>query len=123
VQGVRLLRAATDVLLESTPTRLDMDAVARAMAGVPGVEEVHDLHAWSLSSDVVALSAHVVMAGHPTLEEAQAVAEQVKRTVGAPFGIAHATLELECETCTPDGIDPCAMDDLTAAMARHDHRQ
>ena len=37
VQGVRLLRAATDVLLESTPTGLDMDAVARAMAGVPGV--------------------------------------------------------------------------------------
>jgi cobalt-zinc-cadmium efflux system protein len=120
VQGVRLLRAATDVLLESTPPGLDIDAVARAMAGVPGVEEVHDLHAWSLSSDVLALSAHVVMAGHPTLEEAQAVADQVKRAVAAPYGIAHATLELECETCAPDGIDPCAMEDL-ASGATHRH--
>ncbi len=119
VQGVRLLRAATDVLLESTPTGLDMEAVARAMAGVPGVEEVHDLHAWSLSSDVRALSAHLVMAGHPSLEEAQAVADEVKRTLVAPFGISHATLELECESCSPDGADPCAMEDLTSGTAHH----
>ena len=72
----------------------------------------HDLHAWSLSSDVIALSAHLVMAGHPTLEEAQEVADRVKRAVAGPFGIAHATLELECETCVPDGADPCAMETL-----------
>jgi len=121
VQGVRLMRAATDVLLESTPSGLDMDAVALTMAGVPGVEEVHDLHAWSLSSEVHALSAHLVMAGHPTLEEAQAVADEVKRRVAPRFGISHATLELECESCVTDGTDPCAMDDLDAGPA-HSHR-
>jgi len=120
VQGVRLLRAATDVLLESVPSGLDMDAVARAMADVPGVEEVHDLHAWSLSSEVRALSAHLVMAGHPTLEEAQAVADEVKRAVGKPFRISHATLELECESCVTDGADPCAMDELDVGPA-HRH--
>ena len=112
VQGVRLMRDASDVLLESTPAGLDIAEVARTMESVPGVEEVHDLHAWSLSTDVIALSAHLVMAGHPTLEEAQEVADRVKRAVAGPFGIAHATLELECETCVPDGADPCAMETL-----------
>ena len=112
VQGIRLMRDASDVLLESTPAGLDVAEVARTMEGVAGVEEVHDLHAWSLSTDVIALSAHLVMAGHPTLEEAQEVADRVKRAVAGPFGIAHATLELECETCVPDGADPCAMETL-----------
>jgi len=122
VQGVRLLRAATDVLLESTPSGLDMAAVALTMAAVPGVEEVHDLHAWSLSSEVRALSAHLVMAGHPTLEEAQAVADEVKRRVAGPFGISHATLELECESCVTEESGPCAMDDLDAGAPAHSHR-
>ena len=112
VQGIRLMRDASDVLLESTPAGLDIAEVARTMESVPGVEEVHDLHAWSLSTDVIALSAHLVMAGHPTLEEAQEVADRVKRAVAGPFGIAHATLELECETCVPDGADPCTMESL-----------
>lgn len=104
-----LMRAASDVLLESTPTGIDSAAVSDAMAGVSGVEAVHDLHVWSLSSEVRALSAHLVLAGHPTLEEAQAIGTEVKRAVSGPFRIAHATLELECESCVDDG-SWCAVD-------------
>ena len=46
------------------------------MAQVPGVSEVHDLHVWSLSSEMRVLSAHMVLSGHPTLEEAQVVGER-----------------------------------------------
>jgi cobalt-zinc-cadmium efflux system protein len=94
-----LLRETAEVLLEATPSGLDLDALARTMTDVPGVEAVHDLHVWTLSSDVRALSAHVVLDGHPTLEEAQVVGEHVKATVAPAFHIAHATLELECEAC------------------------
>jgi cobalt-zinc-cadmium efflux system protein len=73
------------------------------MAAVPGVESVHDLHVWSLDGTRHALSVHVVVAGHPSLEEAQAVAVEVKRAVSAPYGITHATVELECEGCVDDG--------------------
>jgi len=123
-EAVLLLRETTDVLLESTPGGLDMGRVAQVMERVQGVEEVHDLHAWSLSTDVRALSAHVVMTGHPTLEEAQQVADEVKRAVAGPFGISHATLELECETCAPGDADPCAMEGLIRADGpdqRHRH--
>jgi cobalt-zinc-cadmium efflux system protein len=89
-----------------------MDVLAEAMRGVGGVEDVHDLHVWSLSSEVHALSAHVVLGGHPSLEQAQAVGNKVKAAVSAPFGVAHATLELECEGCVDNG-SWCAMDALS----------
>ncbi|MHB8219459.1 MAG: cation diffusion facilitator family transporter [Acidimicrobiales bacterium] len=107
-QAAHLVKASTDVLLESTPSDIDVPSMRRVILGVPGVGDVHDLHVWSLSSEVRALSAHVVMTGHPSLEEAQAVGALVKGRIAGPFDIAHTTLELECERCTDD-LDPCDM--------------
>ena len=121
VQGWRLLRETAEVLLESTPAGLDLADLAGVMQGVAGVETVHDLHVWTLSSDVRALSAHVVLEGHPTLEEAQVVGERVKGTIRGPYRIAHATLELECEACGPPA-DHCAIDAAPlGALHPHDH--
>jgi cobalt-zinc-cadmium efflux system protein len=113
IEAYRLLRASLDVLLESAPADVDLVALTGAMATIPGVAEVHDLHVWSLSSEVRALSAHVVVVGHPTLEEAQLIGDQVKAAVAQPFTIAHTTLELECERCSDEEADPCLMDSLT----------
>ena len=90
------------------------------MARVPGVGEVHDLHVWSLSSEMRVLSAHMVLTGHPTLEEAQAVGEQVKAAIAGPFAISHSTLELECERCNDDD-DPCRMEAAPATGSVHRH--
>ncbi len=67
------------------------------------------------------LSAHVVLTGHPSLEEANVVGERVKRAIGTPFGIAHSTLELECEPCADMDVDPCAMDSLEPSPATTHH--
>jgi cobalt-zinc-cadmium efflux system protein len=112
VEAYRLLRSSVDVLLESSPADVDLDELTAVMGRVPGVAEVHDLHVWSLSSDVRALSAHVVLSGHPTLEQAQVVGDQVKSAIGEPFTIAHSTLELECERCMDGEVDPCLMDSV-----------
>lgn len=109
--AVGLLRSTTDVLLESAPPGLDVGDLERVMAQVQGIDGVHDLHVWSLSAEVRALSAHLVLSGHPTLEEAQATGVEVRRAVAEGFRIAHATLELECETCAED-VSGCTMDDL-----------
>lgn len=120
IQGWKLLRATAEVLLEAAPAGLDLGELAAAMTAVAGVETVHDLHVWTLSSDVRALSAHVVLEGHPSLEAAQVVGERVKRSIGAPYRIAHATLELECEACgPPEGF--CAIDGGPTASA-HQHQ-
>jgi cobalt-zinc-cadmium efflux system protein len=97
----KLLRSTTDVLLESTPAGIESSAVRSAITTVQGVEQVHDLHVWSLSSEIHALSAHVVVLGHPTLEEAQIVGNNVKSMLRDRFAISHATIELECEPCAP----------------------
>ncbi|GAC1533497.1 MAG: cation diffusion facilitator family transporter [Marmoricola sp.] len=122
LEAVHLVRQAADVLLESTPRDLDVGNLSDAIVEVDGVDEVHDLHVWSLSSDVRALSAHLVLSGHPSLEEAQVVGERVKRTIGPSFAIAHATLELECESCSTGVADPCVMDPaMVVASARRRH--
>jgi len=108
VQVVRLVKASADVLLESTPSDIDLPSMRQAILDVPGIIDVHDLHVWSLSSEVRALSAHLVMAGHPSLEEAQAVGALVRERIVKPFEIAHTTFELECERCA-DELDPCRM--------------
>jgi cobalt-zinc-cadmium efflux system protein len=111
-QAVKILRESADVLLESTPADIDLAALRREVTAVAGVSEVHDLHVWSLSSDYRALSAHVVLSGHPSLEEAQALGAKVRHRLGERFDIAHATLEMECERCDDVPDDPYAADEI-----------
>jgi cobalt-zinc-cadmium efflux system protein len=119
VQAVRLVHRSVDVLLESTPRGVDPERVLAAIGEVPTVVDVHDLHVWSLSSEIYAMSAHVALSGHPTLEQAQSAADFIKREVAARFAIGHATLEMECEACPEP--DPCAFDVTHAAGALHPH--
>jgi cobalt-zinc-cadmium efflux system protein len=107
VRAVQLLGATTSVLLESTPADVDPAELVAAMKAVPGVEAVHDLHTWSLSSEYRALSAHVVLDGEPSLADAQRTCDDVKRVISSRFGISHATLEPEAQHCDPDAVDPC----------------
>jgi cobalt-zinc-cadmium efflux system protein len=116
-EALRLTRASVDVLLESTPADLSLSELRRVITDTPGVAEVHDLHVWSLSSEVRALSAHLVLTGHPSLEEAQVVGGRVRTQVEGPFDLAHTTFELECERCADDPDDPCRMDELAADPA------
>jgi cobalt-zinc-cadmium efflux system protein len=91
-----LLREAVHVLLEGTPREVDLDALRAAMEGVPGVRAVHDLHVWTLTSGVHALSAHAV------LQEGAvhgAVLSAVRERVTSGFPIHHVTVQLEERCC------------------------
>jgi cobalt-zinc-cadmium efflux system protein len=94
----RLVADSTHVLLEGTPKGIDPAEVERALLGEGGVADVHDLHLWSLASDVAALSSHVVLAAGSelTVHDAQARGERLKEMLDERFGIKHATIELEC---------------------------
>jgi cobalt-zinc-cadmium efflux system protein len=114
-QAIRLLHRSADVLLESTPRAIDPEQVLAAVRAVATVADVHDLHVWSLSSEIHAMSAHVAVSGHPTLEQAQATGERIKAVVAERFSIGHATIEMECEACPEP--DPCTLEGSTAAIA------
>jgi cobalt-zinc-cadmium efflux system protein len=115
----RLLRDTAQVLLEGTPQGMDPTRVEAAIAAADDVEAVHHLHLWNLASDVPALSAHVVLRGEVSLHDAQASGERLKSLLGERFGIAHATLELECHAC--DGPSD-AGNDTGVGHGDHAHR-
>jgi cobalt-zinc-cadmium efflux system protein len=87
-----LLREATDVLLEATPKGVDMDHVRAHILDAPGVVDCHDLHAWTITSGMSVVSAHVVLA-----EDADpAVAlEALSTCLADDFDIEHSTFQLE----------------------------
>jgi cobalt-zinc-cadmium efflux system protein len=96
----RLLRESTDVLLEATPRHIDVADVATGIASVPGVIEVHDIHVWTLTSGVVAMSGHAVV---PDVDRGQGVLEAVQQRM-RDLGILHVTLQIEREhACAPEG--------------------
>jgi cobalt-zinc-cadmium efflux system protein len=87
-----LLRRATDVLLEATPKGVKMDEVRTHILGAPGVADVHDLHAWTITSGVDVLSAHVVL--KPGADGA-AVLDFLCECLSGHFDIEHSTFQLE----------------------------
>jgi cobalt-zinc-cadmium efflux system protein len=90
-----LVREAVDVLMEAVPPHVDVDRLARALAAVPGVEEVHDLHVWTLTTGRYALSAHVVARNRVGDDQLLAAMTDVCR---CDFQIEHTTIQVEHES-------------------------
>jgi cobalt-zinc-cadmium efflux system protein len=89
-----IVRRTVNVLMEGTPEGVEFAAVEKAMLAVPGVQGVHDLHIWSISSNDLALSAHVE-AEDAALSETGALVAAVKDVLAREFSVGHVTLELE----------------------------
>jgi len=109
-----IAREALDILLEATPRGVDVNALARAVQTVRGVRGVHDLHVWSLAQNLRALSAHILTDDMPISEGAR-VQREVNGLLHERYGIAHATLQLECVGCEPDA--------LYCEMKEHNHKE
>ncbi len=97
----RLVREAVEVLLEATPAHISLGSVREGLQAIAGIESVHDLHVWTVTSGMVAMSAHAVVrepgANQKVLEEAVAAMRGL--------GISHVTLQVErdriCEAPCP----------------------
>ena len=89
----RLLRESTDILLEAVPGHISMLEVQRRMLDVPGVSDVHDLHVWTVTSGMVAMSGHAIV---PDLASHPEVLEGIRMEM-AQLGIGHVTIQLEVQ--------------------------
>lgn len=94
----KLMRQAVDVLLEATPAHINLAEVEQAMLGIEGVAAVHDLHIWTITSGIYALSGHVVLADSRETQIASTVAERVSTVVKDGFKIDHSTIQVEYAT-------------------------
>jgi cobalt-zinc-cadmium efflux system protein len=91
----KLLAQAVNILLEGTPAHIDLSAVEQEILKVEGVEKVHDLHVWTITSGVEALSAHVVLAENCDPKHSDRVLEQIGARLKEKFGIDHWTIQIE----------------------------
>lgn len=91
----RLGRRAVRILLQAAPEGFDLDALHADLARIDGVVDVHDVHVWTLTSDMDAASAHLMTA---TGTDAHAVLDQARHVLSETFGIAHGTFQVEPET-------------------------
>jgi len=94
--------------MEGTPPGIDVDEVRHAILSVPGVCEVHDLHVWTITSGMVALSAHVAVPGDSSRPQLLA---GIRELLDHRFGIDHVTIQVE----GADESDP----DRCSESARH----
>jgi len=105
--ALRLIRKSLDVLLEGTPPHLDLDEIRRALSGVDGVCEVHDLHVWTITQGFESLTAHLLLEDGARHQE---VLHRSHLMLVERFRIEHSTLQPE-----ERGLDPCgAPDDVRA---------
>ena len=96
--SVRLIREATNVLLEGTPAHINLAAVEDAILNTVGVNDVHDLHVWTITSGREALSAHVI---HGSSISQPELLKDLRVKLHDRFGVDHLTIQME----TPDSED------------------
>ena len=98
-----IIRESVDILLDSTPRDIDIDAMVRDIRQIAGVRGVHDLHVWSITQNMRALSAHVLV-NDESISVGAGIQRQINEALQARYNIAHATLQLECVGCEPDTL-------------------
>jgi len=100
--AVRIVRESVDILLESVHGHVRIEDVITAVKTVPGVEDLHDVHIWTITSGIYALSVHLSIADQMVSQSCDILAK-VNEVLAKEYNIKHTTLQLECESC-PTGL-------------------
>ncbi len=93
-----ILKESVSILMESVPTGLDIKALERAVRGVSGVLDIHDMHVWTLSSGLVAGTCHLLVQAQDWVQS-DAIRREVAALLSKQFNIGHNTIQLEAEHC------------------------
>ena len=91
-RAFRLGREAVRILVQAAPARIDVPALRADLAGIPGVVDVHDLHVWTLTSDMEVASAHLMVRSGT---DSHGVLDQARDLLEHRHGVGHATLQIE----------------------------
>jgi cobalt-zinc-cadmium efflux system protein len=113
-----IIRETLNILLEGTPKGVSMKLLAEAMKQVEGVHDVHDLHVWSIGSEMHALSCHIAIADIPP-SASEIILREVRERLAQQFRIHHTTIQFEHETC--EIAHGCVMP-VSMEEAHHHHR-
>ena len=105
--AVRIVRESANVLLEGVPKDVETSQVVSFIKDIPGVNEVHDIHIWTITSNIYALSAHLVI-DDQMVSKSTNIVRTVRQELAKRYNISHTTLQLECESCPTGNV--CEID-------------
>lgn len=125
----RILRETTDILLESAPKDINLSELVRDMMRVEGIEDVHDLHVWCITSGMYALSCHASIEDLP-LSQSRSILQALETMLQDSYQIGHTTIQFECHDhqdayCSVDGLY-CSLEAVSTSRTHthddeHDH--
>lgn len=92
-----LLKESVDILLEAVPVDIDYGAVEKYILERPGVKSLHDLHIWTITSGITALSSHIIMKEETSFSQINDVVSDIKLYLNSEFKIEHTTIEVHRE--------------------------
>ena len=99
----RILKEGLKVLLEATPQQVDVTRMIHTLKKMQGVKGVHDVHVWSISPEIHAMSCHVLIDDLPTSHAAD-IRREVEEVLRQRFHIEHSVLQMECQECSDNDI-------------------
>lgn len=90
--GWHVLKESVNILMEAKPSEIDSDEIVNALKSIEGIEDIHDLHIWMITSEFSVLTVHLIV--KPNVDR-DLILEKAKRSIHERFGIKHATIQLE----------------------------
>ncbi len=119
--SIAIVRETLNILLEGTPRGLSLNQIRSTLEDIEGVEDIHDLHVWSLGSQTHALASHVTIADIPPSESAR-ILEQINGRLRENFRILHTTIQFEHGECEVAHGCVMAVEEISAhGHHGHDH--
>lgn len=98
--GSKIVKESYLILMESVPEKFDLDEIRKSIAEVEGVEDVHEMHLWAVSTDHYSLTAHVFINEHI---QPFCIILAINETLQSKYGITHSTIQMEHATIHPHG--------------------
>ncbi|PKC51385.1 cation efflux protein [Rhizophagus irregularis] len=115
VSGIRVTNSAIHILMEGTPTNIDLNVIIKIFEKVEGVKNIHDLHVWTITSGQHALSCHAVVDGGLTINDSQKILRLIEHELEHQ-GIGHVTIQLESNKNSHENSILCKVEN-----GNHDH--
>ncbi|MFC1942364.1 cation diffusion facilitator family transporter [Chloroflexota bacterium] len=99
----RILKEGLRVLLEATPRHIDVNRLIEVLSHLPGVKNVHDIHIWSITPEIHAISCHV-LTGDLLISQTGNIRKRIEEVLRQNFNIQHSVLQMECHECDNNDI-------------------
>lgn len=98
ISSLRLLKESIHVLMEAAPKNINLEYLLGDIEKTEGVVDVHDLHVWSITSDVYALSSHILIDAK-NVESMNKIISRINKMLKSKYNITHTVIQSECESC------------------------